>query len=55
MAAFADDCLEKLIFPDELKLVDVPPVFKKDESLDKENCRPVSIISDMSKVFERIF
>ena len=31
------------------------PVFKKDDDLNKENCRPVSVLSHMSKVFERIF
>ena len=31
------------------------PVFKKDNDLNKENYTPVSILSLMSKVFERIF
>ena len=31
------------------------PVFKKRGSLDKENYRPVSILSHMSKAFERMF
>ena len=43
------------LFPNELKLADVSPVFKKDDDLNKENYRPVSILSHMSKVFERIF
>ena len=30
-------------------------VFKKDDDLSKENYRPVSILSHMSKIFERIF
>ena len=48
-----NDCLEKGIFPDDLKLADVSPIFKKD-SFKKENYRPVSILPHMSKVFERI-
>ena len=38
----------------DLKLVEVSPVFKKNDDLDKENYRPVSVLSHMSKVFERI-
>ena len=43
------------LFPNELKLTDVLPVFKKDDDLNKENYRPASMTSHMSKVFERIF
>ena len=43
------------LFPNELKLADVLPVFKKDDDLNKENYRHASILSHMSKVFERIF
>ena len=43
-----NDCLEKGIFPDDFKLADVSPIFKK------ENYRPVSMLPHMSKVFERI-
>ena len=41
-------------FPDELKIAKVSPVFKKNDGLDKENYRPASILSHVSKVFERI-
>ena len=41
-------------FPDELKLAGVSPIFEKNDDLDKENYRPVSILSHASKVFERI-
>ena len=40
-------------FPNELKLADMIPIFKKKDPLNKENYRPVSILSPMSKVFER--
>ena len=39
-----NDCLEKVIFPDDLKLADVSPIFKKEDEY----------ISTLSKVFERI-
>ena len=41
-------------FPDELKLAEVSPIFKKKGDLNKERYRPVSILSYVSKVFERI-
>ena len=41
-------------YPDDLKLAEVSPVFKKKDDLDKENYKPVSVLSHVSKVFERI-
>ena len=32
-------------FLDELKLAEISPIFKKNDSLNKENFRPVSILS----------
>ena len=45
---------ENFCFPDELKLAEVSSIFKKNNDLDKKNYRPVSILSHLSKVFERI-
>ena len=41
-------------FPNNLKYADVTPVFKKGNRLDKSNHRPVSILSAISKIFERL-
>ena len=41
-------------FPQNMKLADVTPVFKKDNRHLKNNYRPVSILSSMSKIFERL-
>ena len=41
-------------FPQELKLSEVIPVYKKLDPLPKENYRPVSLLPHVSKVFERI-
>ena len=41
-------------FPENLKLEEVSPIFKKNDDLDKENYEPVSVSFNMSKVFERI-
>ena len=49
-----NNCLKEGVFPDDLKLADITPIFKKEDSLNKENYRPISILSHLSKVFERI-
>ena len=41
-------------FHDFLKEANVTPIFKKDDPLDKENYRPVSILPLLSKVFEKL-
>ena len=42
------------IFPHNMKLADVSPIFKKDDKHLKGNYRPVSVLSSMSKIFERL-
>ena len=41
-------------FPDDLKTAESSPFFKKNDMLDKESYRPVSVLSHMLNVFERI-
>ena len=48
-----NSCLRSGIFPDELKLAEVVPVYKKNDKKDKSNYRPISIISNISKIYER--
>ena len=55
MAFIINDCIENGVFPDGLKLADVSPVFKKENSFKKLNYRPFSILPHMPKVSERIF
>ena len=40
-------------FPDELKIADIVPVFKKEDQNDKTNCRPISLLPLISKIFEK--
>ena len=41
-------------YPDNLKIAEVSALFKKKDDLDKESYRSVSVLSHLSKVFERI-
>ena len=49
-----NDCFQNGCFPDELKLAEVIPIYKKGDNLLKGNYRPVSILSHISKIFERL-
>ena len=46
--------LKDLNFANGLKLADIVPVFKKDDSTLVKNYRPVSLLPIISKIFERI-
>ena len=47
-------CIEKGIFPKNLKNADITPTFKKGDRLLKSNYRPISILPTLSKIYERI-
>ena len=46
-------CIEDCCFPDKLKLAEIAPIYKKDNPLNKENYRPVSLLTHVSKIFEK--
>ena len=46
--------LKDLNFANGLKLADIVPVFKKDDSTLVKNYRPVSLLPIISKIFERV-
>ena len=46
------EILRKQYFPQNLKLADTIPVFKKKGPALAENCRPVSVLPTVSKLFE---
>ena len=41
------------MFPNELKLAEDSPIFKKNDEKDKSSFRPISILSNISKIYER--
>mgnify|MGYP001792265277 CR=1 FL=1 len=54
LTSIFNNCLNENKFPDILKKADVTPVFKKGTATDKENFRPISTLSHLSKIFERL-
>ena len=46
--------LENNYFPPNLKMADISPAHKRDETTNKENYRPISIWPAVSKMFEKI-
>ena len=47
-------CADKGVFPDDLKHADVTPIHKKKDKSDKTNYRPVSILLNTSKIYEKL-
>ena len=50
-----NQCISKGLFPNKLKVAKVTPVYKKDDIHKLDNYRPVSVLSSISKVFEKVF
>ena len=42
------------VYPDNLKIAKVIPIFKKGDSTSVNNYRPISILSPLNKIFEKI-
>ena len=47
-------CINNSSYPLLLKRADITPAHKKDSKSEKNNCRPFSILSNISKVYESI-
>ena len=47
-------CLNKGEFPESLKIAEITPIYEKANPFEKDNYRPSSILSNISKIFERI-
>ena len=48
-----NQCISKSIFPSDLKLADVTPVYNKKPKNSKDNYRPISLLFNISKIYER--
>ena len=49
-----NECIKQNKFPNELKIADITPIFKKEDPLNKTNYRPISMRPTVSNIFERI-
>ena len=49
-----NESVETGVYPDNLKLADIAPVFKKKDPVNKINYRPVSALPSLSKIFEKL-
>lgn len=54
LAKCINQCLEKGVFPNSLKIAKVSPIYKSGSKLDPGNYRPISVLPVLSKVFERV-
>ena len=45
--------MNKAVFSDELKHADIKPIYKKESRNEIENYWPVSILPNLSKIFQR--
>ena len=46
--------LQSGTFPDILKTAKIIPIYKKEESLERKNYRPISLLSNMGKIIEKL-
>ena len=54
LSEFFNLCFDSGIFPENLKISKITPVFKKGSRLDVGNYRPIAIVPNLGKIFECI-
>ena len=50
-----NDSISQSVFPSALKLANIIPVHKKDSKSKKDHYRPISVLPNISKIYERFF
>ena len=48
-----NSCLKTSSFPEDWKYAEVVPIYQKNDKKDKSNYRPIRLLSNISKVYER--
>ena len=54
VTVYVNEALSTRSFPDSLTCANVRPIYKKEDTFDKRNYRPVCILPLLSKVYERL-
>ena len=54
LSVLYNECMHKGVFPDDLKIGRIIPIYKKDNEELLENYRPVSTLAVFGKIFEKI-
>ena len=54
LSKIINDSFSSGTHPDKLKIVNVIPVFKKGSRLQVSNYRPISLLSNINKIFEKV-
>lgn len=54
LASIFNNCIDKSIWPDALKIAEVIPIHKSGSKQIIEKYRPISLISNIAKIFEKI-
>ena len=51
---YVNKSISSSTFPSILKLADIIPVYKKDSRYEKSNYRPISVLPNLSKIFQSV-
>lgn len=54
MTVLVNKCIAQNVFPDNLKMSNISPVYKKKDKLNKDNYRSINLLPIVSKLFERV-
>ena len=54
LSDFFNECVSKSIFPDSFKISKVIPIFKSGLKSDISNYRPISLVPQLAKIFEKL-
>jgi len=54
LANLINSCITQNVFPTNLKMADINPVYKKKDKLNKDNYRSINLLPTISKVFEKV-
>ena len=53
LVRIVNQCITKCIFPECFKIAKIIPLYRKGDKTDPHNYRPISLLSSLSKIFEK--